>query len=54
MTQRHGWNLLFHECLIEQLQRLKVAVDRAKKQDPLGFDSNGTVKLFHALAHLML
>ena len=54
MTQRLGWNLLFHACLIEQLQRLQVAVDRAKKQDPMGFESNGNVKLFHALAHLML
>ena len=52
--QRHGWSLLFHECLIEQLQRLQVAVRRAKKQDPKGHPSNANVKLFNALTHLML
>ena len=54
MMQRHGWNLLFHECLIEQLQRLQVAVSRAKKQDPRGYASNANVKLFNALTHLIL
>jgi toxin YhaV len=52
--QRHGWNLLFHECLIEQLQKLEAAVQRAKKHDPQGFAANANVKLFNALAQLML
>ena len=52
--QRHGWNLLFHECVIEQLQRLQVAVSRARKQDPRGYASNANVKLFHALTQLIL
>jgi len=52
--RRHGWNLLFHECLIEQLQKLEAAVQRAGKQDPEGFEANANVKLFNALAHLML
>ena len=52
--QRHGWNLLFHECLIEQLQKLEVAARRAKTQDPRGFESNANVKLFNALARLLL
>jgi len=52
--QRHGWSLLFHECLIEQLQKLEAAVQRAGKQDPEGFEANANVKLFNALAHLML
>ena len=52
--QRHGWNLLFHECLIEQLQTLEAAVQRARKQDPEEFAANASVKLFNALAHLML
>ncbi|MBI4757167.1 MAG: type II toxin-antitoxin system YhaV family toxin [Betaproteobacteria bacterium] len=52
--QRHGWNLLFHECLTEQLQRLHAAVGRAQAQDPTSFESNANVKLFNALAKLML
>lgn len=51
--QRHGWNLLFHECLSEQLQRLYAAVERAQAQDPAGFESNANVKLFNALSKLM-
>ena len=54
MIQRHGWNLLFHECLIEQLQKLEAAASRAKAQDPAGFESNANVKLFDALATLIL
>lgn len=51
--QSHGWNLLFHECLSEQLQRLYAAVERAQAQDPAGFESNANVKLFNALSKLM-
>jgi toxin YhaV len=35
--QRHGWNLLFHECLSEQLQKLQSAAERARQQGPQGF-----------------
>ena len=52
--QRHGWTLLFHDCLIEQLRRLHHAVQRAQRNDPAGFASNANVKLFHALSRLML
>lgn len=51
--QRHGWHLLFHDCLSEQLQKLHVAVERAKQQDPSGFDSNANVRLFNALSKLI-
>ena len=54
MIQRHGWVLLFHDCLIEQLQKLHAATQRAQAQDPLGFESNANVKLFSALSQLML
>ena len=53
MRERHGWTLLFHDCLIEQLRKLDAAVARAKAQDPEGFDSNANVKLFNALAELI-
>jgi len=52
VIQRHGWNLLFHECLIEQLQKLETAASRAQAQDPEDFSSNANVKLFDALTAL--
>ncbi|WP_066267395.1 type II toxin-antitoxin system YhaV family toxin [Hydrogenophaga palleronii] len=52
--QRHGWTLLFHDCVIEQLQRLQAAAARAQENDPEGFESNANVKLFRALSQLML
>lgn len=52
--QRQGWNLLFHDCLIDQLQKLEAASLRAKAQDPEGFESNANVKLLNALATLLL
>lgn len=52
--QRHGWTLLFHECVIEQLRKLDAACARAKARDAKGFASNANVKLFQALSHLML
>lgn len=54
MIQRHGWNLLFHDCLIEQLHKLQAASQRAQAQDPQGFESNANFKLFNALSQLML
>ena len=54
MIQRHGWNLLFHDCLIEQLQKLHASVERAQVHDPAHFDSNANVKLFNALSQLIL
>jgi toxin YhaV len=53
VIQRHGWNLLFHECLSGQLQKLHAAAERAKKQDPQGFESNANVRLFAALSKLI-
>lgn len=52
--QRHGWTLLFHDCLIEQLQRLHAAAQRAEKKNPKGHADNANVKLLRALSHLML
>lgn len=53
MIQRHGWNLLFHECLSEQLQKLHAAAQRARQQDLQGFESNANVRLFAALSKLI-
>ena len=50
----HGWTLLFHDCLIDQLRKLHNAVQRARRSDPTEFASNANVKLFRALSRLML
>ncbi len=52
--QRHGWTLLFHQCLSEQIRKLETAATRTQAQDPHGFESNANVKLFNALSHLIL
>lgn len=52
--QRHGWTLLFHDCIVEQVQKLDTAARRAEQNDPQGFESNANVKLINALSHLML
>lgn len=52
--QRHGWTLLFHDCLIDQLRKLHRAVQRAQRRDPAGYASNSNVKLFQGLSRLML
>ena len=52
--ERHGWRLLFQDTLIEQLDKVKEARDRARRKDPAGFASNANVKLFQALSRLML
>ena len=51
--QQHGWTLLFHDNLIEQLMKLRAAVLRAQENDSEGFESNANVKFFRALVQLM-
>ena len=52
--RRHGWILLFHECIVEQLQTLHAATERARRNDPTGFEGNANVKLFRVLSQLIL
>ena len=52
--QQHGWTLLFHDSLIDQLMKLRAAVLRAQENDSEGFESNANVKLFRALSQLMM
>ncbi|NIJ75577.1 toxin YhaV [Xanthomonas campestris] len=40
--------------MIEQLQKLYAAAQRAEQNDPEGFASNANVKLFRTLSQLML
>jgi len=53
VIQRNGWNLLFHECLVEQLKKLHAAAERAQRQDPQGSESDANVRLFSALSKLI-
>jgi toxin YhaV len=50
----NGWTLLFHEAIVGQLERLSGACQRARKADPKGFHANANVRLFAALAKLIL
>lgn len=48
-----GWTLLFHACLVEQLQKLQAAALRAEKNASQDFAANANVKLLCALMKLM-
>lgn len=48
------WSLLFHQCLLEQLERLKKASDKALAANSDTAHTNANVKLYAALAKLML
>lgn len=50
----NGWTLLFHEQIVRQLENLADACKRARKADPKRCKSNANVKLFAALARLVL
>ena len=52
--QRHGWILLFHDCIVEQLQKLHAATERARRKDPEGYQRNANTRLFRALTQLIL
>ena len=40
--------------MVEQLQKLHAAAQRAEQNEPEGFESNANVKLFRGLSQLML
>lgn len=48
------WSLLFHRCVLEQLERLKAASGKAIASDPKNAPDNANVKLYAALATLIL
>ncbi|MGA7710835.1 MAG: type II toxin-antitoxin system YhaV family toxin [Rhizomicrobium sp.] len=50
----NGWTLLFHDAVITQIEKLSHACERTRKADPKNFAANANVKLFAALAKLML
>ena len=48
------WSLLFHRCVLEQLERLKAASDKAIANSPQNALENANVRFYAALAKLML
>lgn len=54
MLQRHGWRLFGHPLLLDQLDKLIVAAERARRSDPAGWQGNANVKLLATLRDLML
>jgi toxin YhaV len=53
-VRRSGWTILFHPVLIQQLDALSKAQDRARQRDPEGWQSNANVRTLAALLRLML
>jgi len=54
VLQRHGWRLFGHPLLLDQLDRLIAAAERARHSDPDGWQGNANVKLLATLRDLML
>lgn len=50
----NGWTLLFHEAIVGQLENLADACRRARQADQKNYRLNANVKVFAALAKLML
>ncbi len=54
MLQRHGWRLATHPLLLDQLDKLIAAAERARRSDPTSWRGNATVKLLANVRDLML
>lgn len=52
--QRHGWTLLTTDMLLVQLEKMKVAAERARRADPSGWSGNSNVRLLAMLLELVL
>jgi len=48
-----GWTILFHECLIEQVQPLRAAVLRAARREPERVPENAVAKFLRNLTSVM-
>ncbi|GAU08820.1 type II toxin-antitoxin system YhaV family toxin [Desulfoplanes formicivorans] len=52
--QRHGWTLLFHDGIKEQICNLEKAINRIKQKRPAELETSATYKLYAAISHLVL
>lgn len=50
----NGWTILFHAGFVAQSQALAEAYRAVRKADPVGYRSNASVKVFAAVADLVL
>jgi toxin YhaV len=54
MLQCHGWRLFAHPLLLDQLEKLIAAAERARQSDPATWQGNANVKLLATLRDLIL
>ncbi len=54
MLQRHGWGLVGHALLLDQVDKLVAGAERARQSDPVGWQGNANVKLLASLRDIML
>jgi toxin YhaV len=53
VLQRNGWRLVGHPLLLDQLDKLIAAAERARQSDPAGWQGNANVKPLAMLRDLM-
>jgi toxin YhaV len=49
----NGWQIFAHPLFLDQIQKLTVAVERAKAKDPAGFQKTANAKVLAALRKLV-
>lgn len=54
MVAVNGWELFLHPLFLAQLEKLTAAVDRVRKKDPRGWQTNANTKLLVAIRKLVL
>jgi toxin YhaV len=52
--QHHGWTLLCHDAVVEQLRKAHAAAQRAARKYPKEFEQNANVRLLRTLGQLLL
>lgn len=53
MLAAHGWQLYAHPLLLDQLERLIAAVEKARAKDPRDYAKTASAKVLASLNHLM-
>lgn len=53
MAPDEGWSILAHPLLLDQLERLTAAVEKARRTDPVGYGATANAKLLAVLRRLI-
>ena len=53
MGPKEGWTILAHPLLLDQLERLTAAVEKARRADPVGYGATANAKLLTVLRRLI-